>query len=167
MIRKQARIRREYLHRKSLTDKQRERLDRKVRIREALETGAPIKDSDLRAETMEKEYGVYFDFEKEKEEKETKIKSICELDNEYAFAGKTPPKILITNGREVSEKLKKFVKEMKLIFPYCSRINRVQNSIETVVSSAKKNGFTDIVVFHETKGEPSSMIVSHLPYGFF
>jgi U3 small nucleolar ribonucleoprotein protein IMP4 len=58
MLRRNARLRREYLHRKSVQTDERERLDRKVRIREALEEGTPISESDLVEYSKEKEFGV-------------------------------------------------------------------------------------------------------------
>ena len=37
--------------------------------------------------------------------------------------------------------------------------------IKDVVSLCRRNDFTDIVILHETRGEPDGMIISHLPYG--
>lgn len=50
-------MRREYLYRRSVQLEERERLDRKIRIREALEKGMPISEKDLEKEAIEKEYG--------------------------------------------------------------------------------------------------------------
>ncbi len=34
-----------------------------------------------------------------------------------------------------------------------------------IVAACKSNGFTDMVIVHETRGEPDGFIVSHLPHG--
>jgi U3 small nucleolar ribonucleoprotein protein IMP4 len=33
------------------------------------------------------------------------------------------------------------------------------------VEAANTNGFTDLIVLHENRGEPDGFVVSHLPYG--
>ena len=87
------------------------------------------------------------------------------MDDEYANAGAQDPKILLTTAHDASDRLKRFVKEMRFVFPNAQRINRGNMQIKQVVESAIANGFTDIVLIHETRGEPDSLVVCHLPYG--
>jgi len=51
------------------------------------------------------------------------------------------------------------------VFPNSQRINRGGTVIQDVVDLCRRNDFTDIVIVHETRGEPDSMIICHLPYG--
>lgn len=87
------------------------------------------------------------------------------MDNEYANAGAEPPKILITTAREPSDRLKRFIKEMRFVFPNAQRINRGSMQTKQILEAAINNGFTDVVLIHETRGEPDSLVICHLPYG--
>lgn len=159
MLRKSARLRREFLYSRSLQQEERERLDRKVRIREALEKGTPISEQDFEAEAREKEYGF-------NEEIHNKVKKASELlDNEYAMAGARDPKILLTSSHEPSDSMNRFIKELRFLFPNTQRVNRGSQQLPTLVQAAIRNGFTDIIVVHESRGTPDGLIVSHLPHG--
>lgn len=37
--------------------------------------------------------------------------------------------------------------------------------LKDMTKIAQANNFTDLIILHETRGEPDGMIVSHLPYG--
>ena len=87
------------------------------------------------------------------------------IDDEYATAGIEPPKIIVTNSIDPSTRLSKFVKEMKLLFPNSQKLNRGNMDLKGVVEACRAHSVTDLVMFHETRGEPDTMIVSHLPYG--
>lgn len=54
---------------------------------------------------------------------------------------------------------------MKLIIPNAIRINRGGYVLKDLVKIAQANNFTDLVILHETRGEPDGLIVCHLPYG--
>jgi U3 small nucleolar ribonucleoprotein protein IMP4 len=58
MIKRNSRLRREYLYKKSVQNEERKRLDRNIRIREALEKGTPIAEKDLVENAKEEEFGV-------------------------------------------------------------------------------------------------------------
>ncbi|CAL6053800.1 U3_small nucleolar ribonucleoprotein IMP4 [Hexamita inflata] len=85
------------------------------------------------------------------------------VDDEYTNA--IEPRILITTSRDPSPRLKLFTKEMKYIFPTAERINRGSRSIYDLVNSVRNAGFTDLILLHETRGQPDGMIISHLPHG--
>ena len=108
-------------------------------------------------------------------------------DDEYALAGEADPKVFLTTSRNPSTRLTAFAKELKLVFPNAVRVNRgglvrgklpafavgvVLTSaprdtqvVSNMVESCRANGFTDIVVVHEHRGEPDGLVVCHLPFG--
>jgi len=158
MIKRNSRLRREYLYKKTVQNEERSRLDRNIRIREALEKGTPVNEKDLLENAKEEEFGV-------KSILGQKRKREIELDNEYHKAGLEDPKILITTAHDPSDRLLRFMKEVKLIFPNCQKMNRGNQPVPKIIEECSKNGFSDLIVVHEHKGEPDGMIVCHLPYG--
>ncbi len=54
---------------------------------------------------------------------------------------------------------------MKLIIPNSIRINRGGYVLKDLVKISQANNFTDLIILHETRGEPDGLIVCHLPYG--
>lgn len=156
-VRRNARLRREYLYRKSLEGKERQYYERKRRIREALQEGKAI-PTELTAEADAIRDELALDDDAHNEQK-------THMDDEYARAGEMDPKVLITTARDPSSRLKQFAKEMRLVFPNSQRINRGGTIVADVVDLCRRNDFTDIVILHETRGEPDGMILSHLPYG--
>merc|ERR1719234_572037 len=109
MIRRNVRLRREYIYRKSLEVKEKAQYERKRKIRQALDEGKPI-PTELRNEEAELRQEIGAEDDKTKD-----LRSV--LDDEYATAGVKDPKILITTSRDPSSKLTQFAKELKLIFP--------------------------------------------------
>eukprot|EP00947_MAST-08B_sp_MAST-8B-sp1_P002701 g2701.t1 len=156
-LRRDLRLRKEYLYRKSLEGKEREAYERKMRIREALAEGKPIPTEYRNTVGKDKN-------EIDLEDAET-MKQKTHVDDEYAHAGFVDPKVCVTTARQPSSRLKQFVKEVRLIFPNSQRINRGKTQMGELVEVCKRNDFTDIVMITETRGEPDGMIVSHLPFG--
>ncbi|KAJ1922211.1 snoRNA-binding rRNA-processing protein imp4 [Mycoemilia scoparia] len=87
------------------------------------------------------------------------------IDDEYARAGIFDPKVMITTSRDPSSRLQQFAKEMRLVIPNSQRINRGNYVIKDIVDTCKSNNVTDLVIIHETRGEPDGLIISHFPYG--
>jgi U3 small nucleolar ribonucleoprotein protein IMP4 len=87
------------------------------------------------------------------------------IDDEYALAGFEDPRILLTTCHDPSQKLLAFAKELKLVFPNTMRMNRGSMNVAELVRIGRQHQFTDIIVVHETRGEPDGLIVQHLPYG--
>lgn len=54
---------------------------------------------------------------------------------------------------------------MKLIIPNAIRINRGNYVLKDLVKISQTNNFSDLIILHETRGEPDGIIVCHLPYG--
>jgi len=86
------------------------------------------------------------------------------IDDEYAIA-EEEPKIMLTSSRRPSSKLTQFVKEMKLLFPGAQRMNRGNHLLGELVSASRRHGITDLIVAHETRGQPDGLIICHLPNG--
>mgnify|MGYP006116341329 FL=1 len=54
---------------------------------------------------------------------------------------------------------------MKIILPNSIRVNRGGYVLKDLVKIGQANNFSDLIILHETRGEPDGIIVSHLPYG--
>ena len=159
LLRRNNRLRKEYLYRKSLEGKAAEDYEAKRRIRRALEEGKPL-PTELRGDE-----GDRLRHEIELEDDKTAASQKLSIDDEYASASVKPPRVLITTSRDPSSRLAQFAKELKLVFPNAQRLNRGGLVVKELVESARAHDFSDIVVVHETRGEPDQMVVSHLPYG--
>jgi U3 small nucleolar ribonucleoprotein protein IMP4 len=156
-VRRNSRLRREYLYKKSLHGEQSVAFARKEAVRRALETGTPL-PTELRkdAEGLKKAIDL---------EDDVTAAPRSSLDDEYATAGVLDPKVCVTTSRDPSSRLKQFAAEVRLIFPNAQRINRGNTTIREVVAAARDAEFTDFIVVAETRGEPDGLIISHLPYG--
>ncbi|KAJ1796112.1 snoRNA-binding rRNA-processing protein imp4 [Coemansia sp. RSA 2399] len=156
MLRRQTRLRREYLYKKSLEVQERQTFEKKQKLKEALRDGKPI-PTELQNEAEELNKTLKFD--------EAQEGVASTQDDEYARAGIFDPKVVVTTSRDPSSRLQQFAKEMRLIIPNSQRINRGNYVIGEIVETCKKNEVTDLIIIHETRGQPDSLIVSHLPYG--
>ncbi|KAG9292847.1 hypothetical protein G9A89_016209 [Geosiphon pyriformis] len=156
MIRRETRLRREYLFRKSLETKEKQIYERKQKIKEAIREGKPI-PTELRKEATEAQKELFYD--------ESQTAPETHIDDEYARAGIQDPKILITTSRDPSSRLQQFSKEMRLVFPNSQRINRGNYVVKEIVDACRANDVTDLIILHEHRGEPDGFVVSHLPYG--
>jgi len=156
-MRRNARLRREYLYRKSLEGKQRIIYEKKKKIKEAIEQGKSI-PTELREEQEDLREDIQYDDIATEEPK-------SHIDDEYVNAGIYDPKILITTSHDPSSRLKQFAKEIKLIFPNSQRINRGNRVMKEIVDTCRSSETTDLIILHEHRGEPDGMIVSHLPFG--
>eukprot|EP01086_Lenisia_limosa_P006211 TRINITY_DN24887_c0_g1_i1.p1 TRINITY_DN24887_c0_g1~~TRINITY_DN24887_c0_g1_i1.p1 ORF type:complete len:313 (+),score=67.36 TRINITY_DN24887_c0_g1_i1:80-940(+) len=157
MIRRHARLRREYIFRKGLEGSEREEYEKKAKLKAALDKGVTVPTELITEARSLKEK---IDQEDEGHEDMLKMQ-----DYEYSRAGVSDPAILITTSRDPSSKLSQFAKEVKLLFPTSQRMNRGSMITKDLVEASRRNGFTDIIVLHEHRGVPDGMIVSHLPYG--
>ncbi|KAM9998967.1 hypothetical protein ACTFIZ_002519 [Dictyostelium cf. discoideum] len=156
MLRRNARLRQEYLYRKNLEGADKEDYEKKRRIKKALDEGKPI-PTEL----------VDFEFKHRDEMKLDKLdgnrpKSI---DDEYARAGIQDPKVLVTTSREPSSRLIQFTKELRMLFPNAQKMNRGAHVVKELVDACRANDVTDLVIAHEHRGEPVGLVISHLPYG--
>lgn len=168
MLRRQARLRREYLYRKSREDKQRSIQDKKNRIKNSLENNIPI-HGDLQKQALY--YQRKLEFEDAGPEAAVLIGGESggalanSQDDEYRYAGVEDPKIVITTSRDPSSRLKQFVKELRLIFPNAQRMNRGNYEMKQLMHACRANDVTDFIVVHEHRGVPDGLVICHLPYG--
>ncbi|XP_004778277.1 U3 small nucleolar ribonucleoprotein protein IMP4 isoform X2 [Mustela nigripes] len=157
MLRREARLRREYLYRKAREESQRAAQDRKEKVRRALEENRLI-PTELRREALTLQGSLEFD--------DAGGEGVTNhVDDEYRWAGVEDPKVMITTSRDPSSRLKMFAKELKLVFPGAQRMNRGRHEVGALVRACKANGVTDLLVVHEHRGTPVGLIVSHLPFG--
>ncbi|KAG5049263.1 hypothetical protein JHK85_010366 [Glycine max] len=116
MLRRNIRLRREYLYRKSLEGKERLLYEKKRKIREALQEAKPI-PTELRNEEAALRRAI------DLEDENTAVPR-THIDDEYAYAAEKDPKILLTTSRDPSAPLQQFVKELSFVFPNAQRMNR-------------------------------------------
>jgi len=156
-IRRQIRQRKEYLYLKSLEGNERKLQEKKRKLKQALEEGHGI-PTELKPVASDLRHQIELEDEKTKDPRSS-------VDNEYAFAGIRDPRICLTTSRDPSNRLQQFAKEMRLIFPTAERINRGATKVRELVDICRQNDFTDLIVLHETRGEPDGLVVCHLPFG--
>lgn len=157
MLRRQARLRREYIYRKSLEQKERSIAEKKEKVKKALDENHLI-PSDVQEDALRLQKSLEWD-----DEGGEGVTS--HVDDEYKWAGVEDPKIVVTTSRDPSSKLKQFAKEMKLIFPNSQRMNRGNYEMKQIIAACRANDVTDFIVLHETRGVPDGLIISHLPHG--
>lgn len=157
MLRREVRLRKEYLYRKALEDQKKTTQDKKNKLKKALDDGKPI-PTELRKDETELRKLISFDDEAHKGVSD-------HIDDEYRMAGVEDPKIMVTTSHNPSSRLKQFAKELKLIFPNSQRLNRGHYILSQLVSACKANDVTDLVIVHEHRGEPDGLVVCHLPFG--
>jgi len=158
--RRNARLRREYLYRKSLSSAESSGYEAKKRIRDALSQGKPL-PTELRASFPKLKAEI--DLEDAKHQPGSAATS--HVDDEYGEAGWSDPRVCVTTSRAPSSRLKQFAKEMKLLVPNSTRVNRGTQRVDELLDVCKTSDFTDLVVVQETRGEPDGVIVCHLPLG--
>lgn len=156
-LRRQARLRREYLYRKSAEERERSIYERKKKLKAALEEGKPI-PTELRKDEAELRKAIEFDDEKHEQTR-------SHQDDEYAWAGVQDPKIMVTTSHDPSSRLKQFAKELRLILPNSQRLNRGSFELSQLVQACRANEVTDLILVHEHRGIPDGLVVCHLPFG--
>lgn len=155
-IRRQIRLRKEFLNRKHFDAQQVEKENRKRGLQSALDEDKPIPTELVRdARTL------YHDLEMDIQPLNQKQS----IDDEYAKIGLYEPKVCVTTSRDPSSRLKQFAKEIKLCIPNAQAINRGNTRTDELIEACKKAEFTDVIILTETRGMPDGMTVSHLPFG--
>ncbi|KAK9912913.1 hypothetical protein M0R45_036746 [Rubus argutus] len=157
MLKRNTRLVKEYLYRKSKETQERLQYEKKRKIREALQEGKPI-PTELRNEEAKLRQEI------DLEDENTAVPR-THIDDEYAKASERDPKILLTTSRDPSAPLIQFTKELKLVFPNAQVVNRGGQVISEIVESCRAHDYTDVVLVHEHRGKPDGLIVCHLPYG--
>ncbi|KAL7753881.1 snoRNA-binding rRNA-processing protein imp4 [Sorochytrium milnesiophthora] len=156
MLRRNARLRKEYIYKKALEQQEKTTFEKKQKLKAALESGKSV-PTELRKESHSLSKQLMYD--------DAQTTPQTHVDDEYARAGEHDPRILITTSRDPSSRLLQFTKEMKLMFPNSQRINRGGYVMKEIMDACRANDVTDLVILHEHRGQPDGMIVCHLPYG--
>ncbi|XP_029466572.1 U3 small nucleolar ribonucleoprotein protein IMP4 isoform X1 [Rhinatrema bivittatum] len=156
-LRREARLRREYLYKKAQEEKLRTIEEKKEKLKSALDENRLI-PTEIRREALSLQKLIEFD-----DEGGEGVTN--HVDDEYRWAGVEDPKIMITTSREPSSRLKMFAKEMKLVFPNAQRMNRGKHEMGALVQACKANNVSDLLIIHEHRGMPDGLIVCHLPFG--
>jgi U3 small nucleolar ribonucleoprotein protein IMP4 len=157
MHKRDVRLRREYLYRKSLEAKEHALAENKKKLKAAIAAGKSI-PTELRSDEKRLRH------ELELEDANTAIVATHE-DDEYARAGEADPKVVVTTSHDPSSRLKMFLKEIRLLIPNSERVNRGSYTTKELIQACKKNEVTDIIIVHEHRGDPDGLIVCHLPHG--
>ncbi|KAH6696919.1 anticodon-binding protein [Plectosphaerella plurivora] len=159
MIRKQARLRRDFLYRKAAELKEAETVEKRAKLRDALASGKPLDPSIAKDKALRKDYA--YD-----ESADARDDAAMDLDDEYAaMSGLRDSRVLVTTSRSPSSRLSAFSKELRLLFPTAVRLNRGTLILPDLVQSCQSNGLTDLILLSEHRGTPTGMVVSHFPNG--
>jgi U3 small nucleolar ribonucleoprotein protein IMP4 len=156
-VRRNSRLRREYLYRKSLSGKEQETYEKKRVVKKALAEGKPI-PTEMKNDYQSIQKSIDYD------DAETEMPKNM-LDDEYARSGIYDPKVLLTTARDPSSRLLAFAKELNICIPNSQRINRGGTILKELMDACRRDDITDVVIVHEHRGEPDGMVVCHLPYG--
>ncbi|XP_061753121.1 U3 small nucleolar ribonucleoprotein protein IMP4 isoform X1 [Nerophis ophidion] len=157
MLRREVRLRREYLFRKAQEDRLRTIEEKKQKLKGALDENLVL-PTEVRKEALQLQKLLEYD-----DDGAEGVSS--HMDDEYKWAGVEDPKIMVTTSRKPSSRLKMFAKEVKLLFPGAQRMNRGNHEVPALVQASKANNVTDLVIIHETRGQPDALVVCHLPFG--
>jgi len=157
MLRRNARLRKEYLYKKALEDREAVTFDKKRKLEDALKNNKAI-PTELRGEDGKLRKTLDLADDRTREQR-------SHIDDEYAYIGVKDPKVLITTSRDPSSRLAQFLKELRLLFPGAQRMNRGGYIVKDLMELARSHEMTDVVIVHEHRGEPDGMVVCHLPFG--
>jgi U3 small nucleolar ribonucleoprotein protein IMP4 len=157
MLRRNARLRKEYLYKKALEDREAVTFEKKRKLQQALDNNKAI-PTELRGEDRKLRKTLDLADDRTREQR-------SHIDDEYAYIGVKDPKVLVTTSRDPSSRLTQFLKELRLLLPGAQRMNRGAYIVKDLMELARSHEMTDVVIVHEHRGEPDGMVVCHLPFG--
>jgi len=157
MLHREIRQRQEYLYKKSKEADEISKFNKKQILKNALENSVVLPKT-LRQESRKLLQSL-------NAEDERTYNIDIKLADEYFKVGINLPKVLITTSRNPTQKLITFTKELKLLIPDSSRVNRGQWMMKELFKIAKKYEYSDVIIIHEHRGSPDGLIISHLPFG--
>lgn len=157
MLRRNARLRKEYLYKKALEDREAATFEKKRKLQQAIDNNKAV-PTELRGEDKKLRKALDLADDRTKEQKSA-------MDDEYAYLGVKDPKVLITTSRDPSSRLSQFLKELRMLFPGAQRMNRGAYIVKDLMQLARTHEMTDVIIVHEHRGEPDGLVVCHLPFG--
>ncbi|XP_055848627.1 U3 small nucleolar ribonucleoprotein protein IMP4 [Episyrphus balteatus] len=158
MLRRQARLRREFLYKKSAEVRHKKLQDKKELLENSLQKNTQI-HGNLQKQAIQLQDKLKYNVDDPNGVTEANI------DDEYRWAGCEDPKIMITTSHSPSARLKMFVKELRLLFPNAQRMNRGNYEVKQLMHACRANEVTDFIIVHEHRGVPDNLVICHLPYG--
>ncbi|CAD8116656.1 unnamed protein product [Paramecium sonneborni] len=157
MLRKNVRLRKEYLMRIEDEKRAKQKYDNKMRLLNAeIERKNVPTDLYRDEDNLRKEINAQDD---------NTIVPRTHIDDEYAMSFYREPQIALTTSRSPSQRLVTLMKEMGLIFPNCTRVNRGALVVKDLVTHCQQKNYSDLIIVHEHRGEPDGLIISHMPLG--
>jgi len=157
MLRRNARLRKEYLYKKALEDREAATFEKKRKLQHALDNNKSI-PTEIRGEDKKLRKVLDLSDDRTKEQRSA-------MDDEYAYMGVKDPNVLLTTSRDPSSRLLQFLKELRLLFPTAQRMNRGAYIVKDLMELARSHEMTDVIIVHEHRGEPDGLVVCHLPFG--
>ena len=124
-MRRDVRLRKEFLYKKQQQTLEGSRDDKKRKLRHALESETSI-PTEIVSEARELQHSIENDLDSSGE-------APLSLDDEYAQVGTREPKVCVTTSRDPSSRLKQFAKEIKLCIPNSQVRAESISSIPTLV----------------------------------
>lgn len=156
MLRRQARERRDYLHRRALQLRDASIAEKRSLLKKSLATGKPLSKEVASDKQLKKNFKYDESLDAARET----------IDDEYAaLSGIVDPRPLVSTSRSPSTRLSAFSKEIRLLLPTSIRLNRGGLILPNLIHSAKAAQLSDIILLHEHRGTPTAMTISHLPHG--
>ncbi|THD22689.1 U3 small nucleolar ribonucleoprotein IMP4 [Fasciola gigantica] len=157
MLKRQARIRREFIYRRSIEARDSESERKKQLLRVSLKEGKRL-PKELKEDALA--LNEELDWSDEGGEGVANAE-----DDEYYWAGTEDPRVVITTSRSPSSRLKEFTKELRFLIPNATKINRGNYQNKDLIDACLSKQITDLVIVNETRGVPDTLTVSHLPFG--
>ena len=139
-LRREIRLRKDFLHRKQQTASESVRNEKKRAIKRAID-----EDKSVPTELLSDARSLHH-------ESEMDLKPVDEtqaVDDEYAQVGLREPKVCVTTSRDPSSRLKQFAKEIKICIPNSQAVNRGNHRMDELVDACRKADFTDVIVLVE------------------
>jgi U3 small nucleolar ribonucleoprotein protein IMP4 len=158
MLRKNIRLRKEYLFHKEKENKDKEQTNKKLKLKGAIDENLTRIPTELFREEQSLRKSLQLS------DQNTLINR-THIDDEYMTDFYREPKVVIVTSRNPSTRLTQFHKEMNLFFPGSIRFNRGDYTLKDLMDMGERKEVTDLVLLHEHRGEPDGMIVTHLPLG--
>lgn len=162
MLRRQARERRDYLHRRALQLRDASIAEKRALLKRSLASGKPLDPALANDKSLRQD----FKYDESRDDDLEALEAQRSLDDEYSMlSGLTDPRPLVTTSRSPSTRLAAFSKEIRLLLPTAIRLNRGNLILPNLLQSAKAAALSDIILLHEHRGTPTALTISHLPHG--
>ncbi|KAA3671437.1 U3 small nucleolar ribonucleoprotein IMP4, partial [Paragonimus westermani] len=156
-LKRQARLRREFIYRRSIEARDAESQRKRDLLRSALKEGKRL-PKEIQEEALK--------LNEELDWSDDGGEGVATAeDNEYLWAGSEDPRVVVTTSRSPSSRLKEFAKELRFLIPNATKINRGNYQNKDLLEACLAKQITDLVIVNETRGVPDTLTISHLPFG--